>query len=308
MIEPAVAGVLYVPYYNPAVVYGPWPYPEYLPYYWAPPPGYVVAAGIAFGVGFAIGDAAWHGYWGGYWGGFDWWRGNINIHQTVVINNNIHVNVTRWQHDVNDRPATLANTFRGDPSGFSEDARQQAFANDFRAVRRGRHQQAGSAPGRPAGRPDRGQAGRCRERRRRSARSGRRARFRRQRRRRRLRRLGQPAERPRRRRLPRRRLGRRRRSPLRPPLGQAAHAGTSCLQLPSALAPQQSPRCRPVRGAARSGAPQIRDLVSLPPYEVPGLQRTTSCCAAPGTTRCVCLAALTSWPGYRGVRLCHDED
>ena len=46
VIQPAVAGTLYVPYYNPAVVYGPWAYADYLPYYWPPPMGYAVAAGI----------------------------------------------------------------------------------------------------------------------------------------------------------------------------------------------------------------------------------------------------------------------
>jgi len=43
----------------------------------------------------------------------------------------------------------------------------------------------------------------------------------------------------------------------------------------------QMPSC-PGRGAAQSGAPLIRDL-----YEsgtIPGLQRTTTCCAAPGTS------------------------
>jgi hypothetical protein len=33
-IEPAVADTIHVPYYNPAVVYGGWPYPAYPPYYW----------------------------------------------------------------------------------------------------------------------------------------------------------------------------------------------------------------------------------------------------------------------------------
>src|SRR5688572_12971295 len=36
-IEPANPEVVYVPTYNPTVVYGAWPYPAYPPYYWYPP-------------------------------------------------------------------------------------------------------------------------------------------------------------------------------------------------------------------------------------------------------------------------------
>ena len=39
-IEPASPQVIYVPTYNPTVVYGAWPYPAYPPYYYYPP-GYV---------------------------------------------------------------------------------------------------------------------------------------------------------------------------------------------------------------------------------------------------------------------------
>jgi hypothetical protein len=39
-IEPASPQTVYVPTYNPAVVYGPWPYPAYPPYPYYPP-GYV---------------------------------------------------------------------------------------------------------------------------------------------------------------------------------------------------------------------------------------------------------------------------
>jgi Protein of unknown function (DUF3300) len=42
MIAPASPEMLYVPYYEPAVVYGAWPYPAYPPYYFPPAPGYIV--------------------------------------------------------------------------------------------------------------------------------------------------------------------------------------------------------------------------------------------------------------------------
>ena len=78
-IEPTDPEMMYVPYYDPGVVYGDWAYPEYPPYYW-PAPGYIgaglLATGVAFGAGYALGR--WHG--GNYWGGnFNWNNNNINI-------------------------------------------------------------------------------------------------------------------------------------------------------------------------------------------------------------------------------------
>ena len=59
IIEPAQPQVVYVPAYNPAVVYGPWMYPSYPPYYWPPPVGYyggaILATGIAWGVAIGVG-------------------------------------------------------------------------------------------------------------------------------------------------------------------------------------------------------------------------------------------------------------
>jgi len=76
-IEPAVPDQVYVPYYDPAVVYGDWPYPDYPPYYFEPP-YYIgtglLAAGLAFGAGYALGN------WGGWWnGGVNWSGGGNNI-------------------------------------------------------------------------------------------------------------------------------------------------------------------------------------------------------------------------------------
>ena len=69
VIEQADPQVVYVPSYNPTVVYGPAPYPY--PAIAYPPPGaYVAGAMISFGVGIAVG-AAFHGGWGYNcgWGG-----------------------------------------------------------------------------------------------------------------------------------------------------------------------------------------------------------------------------------------------
>jgi hypothetical protein len=45
VIEPVEPDVYYVPIYDPYVVYGPWLWPAYAPFYWYPP-GYVVGAAV----------------------------------------------------------------------------------------------------------------------------------------------------------------------------------------------------------------------------------------------------------------------
>ena len=70
-IEPASPEVVYVPAYNPTVVYGAWPYPAYPPYY-PYPPGYAWgAAALSFGVGMAVGAAV--------WGNTNWGGGNVDV-------------------------------------------------------------------------------------------------------------------------------------------------------------------------------------------------------------------------------------
>src|ERR1043165_103669 len=85
-IEPTNPEVVYVPTYNPTVVYGSWPYPAYPPYTYYPP-GYVAGsmfwwgASVAMGVGMAAA-------WGYGWGNCDWNSGNVKINN----NNNININ------------------------------------------------------------------------------------------------------------------------------------------------------------------------------------------------------------------------
>ena len=104
-IEPASPEVVYVPAYNPTVVYGAWAYPAYPPYYWAPPPYYYpggyLGAGLAFGVGVAAVGAV--------FGGFNWGRSevDINVNKAVNIDRNFsRTNVGsggQWRHDASHR-------------------------------------------------------------------------------------------------------------------------------------------------------------------------------------------------------------
>jgi len=87
IIEPASPQVIYVPTYNPTVVYGTWAYPAYPPYP-VYPPGYVAGAAVyGFAAGAAVGAA-----WGYAWGHSDWHGGdvNVNYNQNTNINNNIN--------------------------------------------------------------------------------------------------------------------------------------------------------------------------------------------------------------------------
>ncbi|MDR3421751.1 MAG: DUF3300 domain-containing protein [Xanthobacteraceae bacterium] len=97
-IEPTQPDTVYVPYYDPGVVYGGWAYPDYPPYYFAPP-AYIgaglIAGGLAFGAGYALGR--WAGG-GAHWGGsVNWNNNNINI------NRPINGGGTNWQRGSGNR-------------------------------------------------------------------------------------------------------------------------------------------------------------------------------------------------------------
>ena len=88
-IESASPQVIYVPTYNPTVVYGAWPYPTYPPYSYYPP-GYVAGSMFAFGAGVAMGAA-----WGYAWGNSNWSGGDVDV--DVNRNTNINNNINRDQ-------------------------------------------------------------------------------------------------------------------------------------------------------------------------------------------------------------------
>jgi len=109
-IEPAVADSIYVPYYEPQVVYGDWPYSDYpaYPYDWGYPSyigAGIIAAGVAFGAAYALGRWA----TGGYWGGGGWWGGSRINWGGGAIDINRGARVEHWQHDVRHRQGARYN-------------------------------------------------------------------------------------------------------------------------------------------------------------------------------------------------------
>lgn len=159
VIEPAEPETIYVPNYDPAVVYGAWPFAEYPPYFF-PWPGYItraaIAGGIVFGAGYALGR------WtsgGNYWGGsVNWGNNNVNINRPININNarvNHFEHNPAHRHGVKYRDQNVQQKFANRPGG---DANQRL---DFRG-RDGqqvvRPDQGGPGRDRPGGdRPSAGQ-------------------------------------------------------------------------------------------------------------------------------------------------------
>jgi hypothetical protein len=86
VIEPTQPQTVYVPVYQPTVVYGSWWYPTYPPYYWAPPPYYYPGGAFVAGV---VWGAAIVGIHNSLWGGYSWGNNSVNIN--VNRYNNINV-------------------------------------------------------------------------------------------------------------------------------------------------------------------------------------------------------------------------
>jgi len=97
-IEPTSPEVVYVPTYNPTVVYGAWPYPAYPPYYYYPP-GYVAGGALlGFTAGVIVGGAL--------WGGCNWGRGDVNIDVNRYNNfNRTNISNGNFQHNASHRGA-----------------------------------------------------------------------------------------------------------------------------------------------------------------------------------------------------------
>ena len=91
VIEQSNPEVIYVPSYDPTVVYGTWAYPSYPPYYWYPR-GYVAGSVFWFATGVAVGNAL--------WGRCDWRRGDVNINVNRYNNfNRTNISNKNWSHN-----------------------------------------------------------------------------------------------------------------------------------------------------------------------------------------------------------------
>jgi hypothetical protein len=150
VIEQANPQVIFVPSYNPTVVFGGWPYPAYPPVFWPTPPGYSFARGIAWGAGVAIGASLWNNtIWDNR---FDWGGRNINVNVNrnnfTTINNfnsnritNVTNNRSNWQHNTaNRRGANYRDTATRERFGRTNsavvDARRQSRGFDQASVTR----------------------------------------------------------------------------------------------------------------------------------------------------------------------------
>ena len=97
VVESPKPEVVYVPTYNPSVVYGTWWYPT--PPYYMYPPSYVYPPGLAFATGIFVGAAIWGGcHWG--WGGHGSVNVNVNRYNSF---NRTNVSNSNWNHNVDHR-------------------------------------------------------------------------------------------------------------------------------------------------------------------------------------------------------------
>jgi hypothetical protein len=143
IIESPKPEVVYVPTYNPATVYGTWPYPA--PPYYMYPPAYVYPPGLAFATGVVVGAAI--------WGNCNWHGGDVNVNVNKYNNfNKTNIQNGNFQHNTQHRQGV----------GYSNQAAAQQYgrgANSANAQSRdqyrGREQGAGAgqagAGGRDAG-------------------------------------------------------------------------------------------------------------------------------------------------------------
>jgi hypothetical protein len=100
-IAPADPAVVYIPVYNPALVYGAWPDPDNPPKFIEPPSGFRVSgADIETGIGFSVGFGTIAPLWG--WAHPAWDSGKVEI--DIAAYNRInrygpHVSAETWRYE-----------------------------------------------------------------------------------------------------------------------------------------------------------------------------------------------------------------
>lgn len=130
VIESTKPDVVYVPAYDPVVVYGSWWYPSYPPPVYYTPPYYRPGAVVSFGMGFACGAA-----WGYAWGHSDWHGGDIDIDIDRNIEFNQNIDRSKYNRETNRSNTGLKDGKGGwqhDPSHRKGTSyRDQATANRY---------------------------------------------------------------------------------------------------------------------------------------------------------------------------------
>jgi Protein of unknown function (DUF3300) len=102
VMEPPTPDMVYVPYYDPRVIYGPWWWPSSPPIYWDPWLGYSWSpgfAGFGWGLGIAVGGEF-------FFGAFDWSHHHVRVTDRRPF----------YFHGVDRRPIAMpGNVWRHDP-------------------------------------------------------------------------------------------------------------------------------------------------------------------------------------------------
>jgi len=81
----------YLPIYDPGIVYGAWPYPDYAPYSWYPS-GYYAGTALTFAAGVAAGAAI--------WGGVNWLQNRVSVNPLRYNQfNRANITNTNWSHN-----------------------------------------------------------------------------------------------------------------------------------------------------------------------------------------------------------------
>jgi hypothetical protein len=144
-IEPANPQVIYVPAYNPTVVYGAWSYPAYPPTYWPPYPAYYPGGALMTGFAWGVGLAA----AGAIFSNCNWGSSNVNINVNKAANIDRNFDRTkveggRWQHDGSHRQG-VAYRDNATREKYSRDAGGAQGRNDFRGRDNGNGPRADSS-------------------------------------------------------------------------------------------------------------------------------------------------------------------
>ena len=162
VIEPSSPDVVYVPSYDPTVIYGP-PVYAYPPIAYPPAGYYAAGAAISFGIGMMVGAA-----WGGGWGYNAGWGGNntININNNNNFNRNSNFqggnrnqvnggNRNNWQHNPKHRGGAPYGD-RGTANKFGGTTRGDSLQNRQASARQNQGRQGGNSGRASAGTMDRG--------------------------------------------------------------------------------------------------------------------------------------------------------